>query len=400
MRSLLALALAGIAASADPVVVLTDVGWKGIANPGEDWMTPDFDDSGWAAADSGEGPAQNGDHYSVRNTFGFDSKADWLWAGEDDGCAFRRSFEVPAGFRRAEMIYFVDDVGELYVNGELADNHLSGQFGHRGAGTVLDLLPWLREGANVIALRAKNIMGPRGFAAEIRIDGAPFFVPSVRAGQPLAADVIAAVKEFAKHLDADDEGVREAAETALLSLARRNGLPVVEAVAKEVEKSSAEAKARAAHLREALHERLWQPAGGPDSRWAFAPCSLSQVKTILESDFEQQWSLLRMHVLVRARMDLDPAGMLAILSGLARDGEGIPAERAVRVLVGSGLPAGADVLREVLKSRPDSRAGAFAAAGLARFGSADDIPALENAAVCGHAETERAAKAAARILKK
>lgn len=400
MRPMIALTLAALAAAAEPLTVLTDAGWKASAGPEANWTAEDFDDATWDAATPVVGPARNGDHYSVRNTFGFESKAAWLWNGNQRTCAFRRTFEVPAGFRRAEMMYCVDDVAEIWINGESADKQTCPQFGHRGSAVILDLLPWLREGTNVIAVHGTNLMGPCGFAAEVRIDGKSFVELPSRAGKPLVPEVISAVREFAKLLDSDDESVRSAAEAALLVLARQNGPAVAEAVAKEVEGASAEAKARAGHLREALHEDLWTPKHGPDARWSFAPWTPDQLRTILSADFAKQWSMLRALMAARVRMESDSDAMLAILRRLAEDGPGVPAERAVRIIVGAGIADGTDSLREVLKARPDSREGAFAAAGLARFGNTGDLPALETAASSGNAATARAAKAALRILKK
>ena len=75
------------------------------------------------------------------------------------------SFTVPRGFRRAEMAYTIDDVAEVYVNGQrVAGRQIHRPYwGQHGGASVVDLGPFLVEGRNVVAVEVQNLGGPRGF---------------------------------------------------------------------------------------------------------------------------------------------------------------------------------------------------------------------------------------------
>lgn len=322
----LSLLLSG-AALAGPTVVVSDTTWKATDRPPDNWAAPDCDDSTWGAAKDYGMNEEKWKHYTVDNTFGFASDGNWIWTQADAGGCLRKRFKAPEKFRTAEMVFVADDVAEIRINGEevdFYDTHV-GWWGYRGCAVIVDLLPWLADGDNLVAVRLTDTGGARGFAAEIRIDGDPLVVPLARSVKD--GDV--------------------------------------------------------------------QPADGRDL-FRFHDLDAAQLKEQLSLDEKHQQVSVRL-LLAASRLGAKDAAGLAKVLRLAEDpASDRYAERAVRFIGALGLRSMKDTVLEVLKARPKTRAGAFAAAALARLGADDGEAreALEKAAGCGFAPTERAARRA------
>ncbi|MBI2919454.1 MAG: hypothetical protein HYY18_00050 [Planctomycetes bacterium] len=402
MRTLLALLSCAGLCLAQGTVVLTDTSWKCSASEPAGWADTDFDDTAWTPAVPVQGPDAHGDHYKLPNTLGFASKAQWIWVdatGGSKSCLFRHTLDVPAGWRRAEMLYVADDHAHVWVNGEQADSYetWTGQWGHRGCAVFLDLTPWLREGKNVIAVKGINDGGPHGLGAEIRIDGAPM-VPRLRGGdEALPETARKRLDELVKLVEAPatrDDGTKK-----LIEFSREFGL----AVAPVLDKLAAEAADAnvAARLGQAIDAAVpeMMPVVPGDGRFAYGRMTLAVLNTHLYAD-KEPGCLFRWAVSAQVRAHLDPDGVRATVLKAAEDGTELSAERAVRFIGALDFEYGRETLLEVLKARPKTRAGAFAAAGLSRVGKPEDAAALEKAASCGFGPTERAAKAALRTCGK
>ncbi|MBI2922860.1 MAG: hypothetical protein HYY18_17540 [Planctomycetes bacterium] len=392
--------LAASSICAAQVTVVTDVTWRAGGDDADGWEQPAHPDESWPFAETVEGPARNGAHYTVANSLGIASETSWIWSGDDDVCRFRRRFIAPAGFRRAEMLFVADDIAEVWINGEPAEFYDSqkGSWGHRGCGVLVDLLPWIEEGANVIAVRVRNVGGPRGFAAVLRIDGEAF-VPPVAAGARLTPEVTAEVKRLAPDLDGEEAGARDAATAALQKLARANGLKVVDLLRAELRDASPEALMRIGRVLEGALPDL-SPTQDDDARFAFGPVSFEILNARLALPAENQGLCIRNVFGAQVLAHSDPDALRRALATAAADGNDVESMRAVRILSALELADQAEVLADVLHARPKTPAGAYAAAGLARMGGEAQLAALAAAARCGYGPTERAANASLRILKK
>lgn len=386
------LAVTALAARAETVV--TDEAWKGCDVALQEWEAPEHDDGDWDAADTVDGPESNGRHYTVENLFGIASGARWIWAGGARECWLRRRMTAPLWFRRAEMLFIADDIVEVYVNGALADSYdtNTGGWGMRGTAVVLDLAPWFEPGDNVIAVHVANRSGPRGFAAEIRVNGDPF-VAVAEPAKPLPEDVLDDVRRLAPKLDDDDAEVRDKASGMLERLARLHGEGVATALETALPSPSPEARGRMLRVRAATEVNL-EPTVAGDPRFGFGRLTAGQLEKHLTADGESQRCGIRTAVWMQSLLRTEPAAALALLDRLLRQGDEAAAERAARVVAMLGVERAADAVAASLAARPKTRAGAFAAAALARVGREKDREALEAAARCGHAETERAAKRA------
>ncbi len=174
--------------SADPTFVVTDTTWLASDDVADKdrWIQPKYDDSTWGKAKDYGMNEEKWKHFTVDNTFGFASEANWIWTQANKGGYLRKHFEVPAGFKTAEMIFVADDVAEVWINDDPVDFYDTkvGWWGYRGCAVIVDVMPWVKDGKNVIAVKLTDTGGERGFAAELRIDGAP-----------LAAQLVKSVKE-------------------------------------------------------------------------------------------------------------------------------------------------------------------------------------------------------------
>jgi hypothetical protein len=384
------------------LTILSDGSWKVSPERRAGWEAPDFDDSSWAAAVAVDGPDGHGDHYKVPNVLGFPTKARWIWFARADlnsTAWFRRAFEVPAGVRTAEMIYIADDHAHVCVNGEKADSYTTwdGQWGHRGCAVFLDLTPWIREGRNVVAVECVDDMGAFGFAAEIRIDGDPM-VPRLRGGdETLPEGGEKRLREYAKELE--DGAKRDEATKKIFALSREFGLaaaPALDALAEEAKNGDV-----ASRLGQAIDAAVPQlmPSVWGDGRFAYGRMTLAALEAHLFSE-KEPGCLFRWAVSTQVRAHLEPGGVARVVRRAAEDGTGLSAERAARFIGALDFEFGRETLLEILAARPKSRAGAFAAAGLARIGKPEDRAAIEKACGCGFAPTARACAAALRALAK
>ncbi len=399
MRLLASLLLAA-SAFAETTPVVTDAKWLATGKLEEGWMERNHEDEDWDSATVIEGPAGSGEHYTIANLFAVESGAKWIWSGRGREIWVRRTVQAPQGFRRAEMIYIADDAVELYVNGRAVDlyNTATGGWGMRGCGVVLDLVPWMEDGENVIAAHVINKGGSCGFAADIRVDGEPLVAP-ISEGKELTAEVKAEVRRHAAKLDDDDALVREDATAALERLARENGKRVADEAAAAWTNPSPEVNGRIARVRDSSIVDL-EPTVDGDPRFAFGMLDLEGFGRFFAADDSIQRNGFRSTVWLRVMLEREPAAMTALLRKAAQDGSEASAERAARLIGALGYAKEAGTLVEILRSRAPKRSGAFAAAALARVGGKEHLEVLREAAKCGAPDTERAAKRALQILGK
>jgi alpha-L-rhamnosidase len=108
--------------------------------------------------------------------------ARWIWAASDGNASqsapvgerfFRRQFDLPAdrGFQEARITITADDQFTLYVNGREVGKS-SGETDAWRKPLTVDIKPFLKVGANVIAVAARNTgntPGPAGLAATLRV---------------------------------------------------------------------------------------------------------------------------------------------------------------------------------------------------------------------------------------
>ncbi len=184
MRICLFVFLSAAGLAAGPAVVVSDTTWRASDRvpAGDAWLAAGFDDTAWKAATDYGMNEEKWVHYTVDNTFGFASEANWIWTQADRGGCLRKAFTATAGFRTAEMIFVADDTAEVWINGEPVDAYDTrvGWWGFRGCAVIVDVTPWIVDGDNVIAVRVHDTGGARGFAAEIRLDGEPLVLPLTR----------------------------------------------------------------------------------------------------------------------------------------------------------------------------------------------------------------------------
>lgn len=134
-------------------------------------------------AEGTAGPTQHGVHFREANVLGVPTHAQYIWGDfRAEGC-LERAIDVPPGIRRAEMLFVADDEVEISVNSSRVDFYSTGAatWGERGCAVLVDLLPWLEDGCNLLRARVANRGGCAGFVAEIRIDGESFVTSAVEA---------------------------------------------------------------------------------------------------------------------------------------------------------------------------------------------------------------------------
>jgi hypothetical protein len=400
---LLCLAAADPAERPAKLVLVSNSAWKGSPTGGPGWETDDFDDSKWDPAHAGEGPAVNGNHYTTDNAFAQATKAAWIWGGRNDTCYLRRTFDVPRGFRRAEMLFAADDVAEIHLNGRLIagyDTERIFHWGHKGCAALTDLAPYLREGRNVLAVRMQNRIGPRGFALELRVDEDPFLAPPEKA-KPLPKELEKEFDTFVPKLDADEFTVRQEATQKLLALIEKHGAVLrgkIEALQKH---ENAEVRKRGEELWEALRKKIPNLDDDPDAdiRLVFPRLDLVALGSLLTETGDKQTSTLRALV-PASRLALSSEKALCDLLRKQFDGASdVKAERLVVFVATLELRDLADVLAKLVETRPKTPAGAAAVSALGRLRAKDQTKVLEAATKCGHEPTERAAKLALRAFK-
>ena len=382
------------------VIVVTDNSWKGTSKETKDWQNDKGSEDGWVAAVPGPGPGIESENFSAANMFAFETKARWIWAGPAETCILRRSFEVPKNFRRAEMLFAADDVADIYINGRRVaafDTQLVA-WGGRGCALLVDLVPYLNEGKNLVALGITNRLGPKGFAAEIRIDGDPF-VPRLEAPKPLPKELEKEFNDLAKRLDDDDFEVRNQAEAKLVALIGKHGIvlkPKLEALKKS---DSAEVRNRADVLWAALVKKAPELDTSKDPRMHIPALTVDALEEVLRSDATKQIVAMRHLLPARQLLADNEKGLSEMLTKSLKNATDQQTERLVAFISFLEIESLDKSLVEVLQQKPKTAAAAAAASALGRFGKTTHTKALEEAAQCGYEPAERAAKHALRVLK-
>ncbi len=163
--------------SVQPGLVVSNGRWKASSTVGEGWQQPEYDDSGWAPAQT----TTRTDHDNATWKFGtvigyqrlvqtFEPGAVALWCPEPDrphaACHFRRRFDLPAVPRRAELLAWAADDCEVFVNGQSVALLRAGE-DLRVRELASDL--W-RQGANVLAAAVNNTQPEQGFLCQVKFE--------------------------------------------------------------------------------------------------------------------------------------------------------------------------------------------------------------------------------------
>src|SRR5205809_315791 len=86
--------------------------------------------------------------------------AEWLWDSKNNESSsnqvryFRKTFDIPKSFIRAELVTSADDKGEVFINGQSVATIKDWK-----EAVVVDVTKHLHEGTNVIAARIENAGG-------------------------------------------------------------------------------------------------------------------------------------------------------------------------------------------------------------------------------------------------
>ncbi len=375
------------------------------ANTAREFQAPELDDSSWATAvPSPFSPLQYGAHYGAENILGIESAARWIWAGDDQSaCLLRARFRAPDRIERAELLVALDDVGELWIDGEPLLTWSQSGWGMRGAARVVDLVPWLRPGAEqVLAIEVRNTGGPMGVLAELRINDRPF-VPSLVAGPAdLDEATRARVDALVARLDDDAYPVRRASLAALEHLAANRPRAILAELRRQLEKvEETEPRLLIEELLAAFAPPAVEDPAFVDPRLVFRPLveeSFRKLVGAADRPLAKVAALVAIHALARE----EPALVEEALSAEADAAAADDATRLGRVVTLVGLLELADlrpILRRALERHRDGPTGAWAASALARVGDAADVGGLRAAAAeSAYAPTRRAAAwAAARL---
>jgi hypothetical protein len=372
--------------------VLTDVSWSGSASEAPGWKTAGFDESGWRTVRANETAAGNQARYGTLNMFGQPSPAAWIWANAPgDLCFVRRVFTVKPGFQRAEMLLSADDRAEVFLNGTpvAVSDTLLAPWGVRGGAVLVDLLPWLQDGENVLAAKLVNRQGPKGFVAELRIDGQPFLALPPREGS-LPESVGVELERLAAELDAPALDSREAATAELSRLVERHGFVVgarVAALARKAASPEVRWRARVAW------SKILPRFGPPEQRgdlWGFGRLGLYDLEDLWAAPDDREVVAMRHLVAASVHVVADPDRFARFVG---HELDGATDHQAVRIVAFASfldLREAAPELVALLARRPATDAGALAASALGRLGDDSHASALERAGHCGFAPTERA----------
>jgi hypothetical protein len=304
-------------------------------------------------------------------------------------------------FRRAELIFAADDVAEVYVNGRLAavyDTGLVAGWGARGCALLVDLVPYLQEGKNLIAVKMVNRAGPKGLAAEIRIDGEPF-VPKLEPAKALPREIEKEVKELTARLDDDDFQVREEAQDKLVALIEKHGICFKDTVETLKQSKSTEVRTRAEVLWSALAKKVPELQSSTDPNMQIPPLTVDMLSQMLRLDASKPVVAMRHLLPARKTLADNEKALSDLLTKLLQDAPDSRAERVVAFISFLEIQSMDKSLVELIQKKPKTGAAAAAASALGRLGKSDHRKALEEAAQCGYDPTERAAKYALRMLK-
>lgn len=393
----------------DGLVVATDATWKATPNPPDGWEKVDFDDGKWEAVSVTQGPTGNGAHYALANQFGVPYTAAWVWLGDNPSFGIRRSFDVPAVVKRAELLLIADDEADVSLNGVPVAVYRSTNdgWGHRGGAMLVDLTPHLRPGKkNVLTAKVKDNGSPNGFAAEVRVNSAPM-LPKVLTAKPAVPpkEVLAELDELAKRLDDPVFTTREKATRRLLELTGEHGQGLYDKLNELVAKATPEAGGRIDTALEKLDAEVNGVLAreGTDGRFYYPAMPLREVRRWWELGATENPTAVRYRVQAKVARDADPKVFDVAARDLAADGNDTEAANVVAFIADLELADLSDALVLVLEKRPKTLAAALAASGLGRLGKARltdaQKKALADAAKCGHEPTERAATAALAAIK-
>ncbi len=393
----------------DGLVVATDATWKASTSPPDGWEKADFDDGKWEVVSVTQGPNGNGDHYALSNQFGVPHSAAWVWLGNNPSFAIRRTFDVPAVVKRAELLLIADDEADVSLNGVPVAVYRSSNngWGHRGGAMLVDLTPHLLPGKkNCLTAKVKDLGSPNGFAAEVRVNSAPM-LPKVLTAKPTvpSKEVLAEVDELAKRLDDHVFTTRDKATRRLLELTREHGQGLREKLNELVAKASPEAGRRIDTALDKLdvERKAVLTLEGTDGRFYYPATPLHEVRRWWELGAIENPTAVRYRVQAKVARDADPKAFDTAARDLAADGNDTEAANVVAFIADLELAELSDALVRVLEKRPKTTAAALAASGLGRLGKGRlteaQKQALTDAAKCGHEPTERAATAALAAIK-
>jgi hypothetical protein len=229
MRWICLLFVAGTAFAAEPkpLVIPTDKSWRSSDKMSDGWQTQPFDDSDWSGVRISKG-TDNGEVCTTsQNLFGQQIPADWIWSKAESQGVLRKTFQVPAEVRSAEILFASSDIAVVYLNGMRLSRYSFqvDEWGHRGCAHLHDVTAYIVPGSvNVLAVRLDRHEGQHGFAAELRINGDGFISEHLRKGpskpKPEAVDK---TTSLVKLCDDPSFTAREKSTRELISLLKKEG---------------------------------------------------------------------------------------------------------------------------------------------------------------------------------
>jgi hypothetical protein len=158
--------------------VVSDAEWKCTRTPAVDWTAPNYDASAWRAPVVRFRKEFDDTcwHYAALHKYGrlgnsFSAPVMAITASDDPALPneptgtsyFRRTFVAPERWSRAVLRAYLDDEGEIYLNGRLV-----AQFTPTDLVTDIDVTEALRAGPNTLAIRLLNAEYDECVALELR----------------------------------------------------------------------------------------------------------------------------------------------------------------------------------------------------------------------------------------
>lgn len=382
--------------AAPPQILASGAGWRASDVPGLGWAGDQFDDSRWSTVETpcSDNPDCFGDpRCSPANCLGIATAAQWIWSPtRQPRCYVRTHVLVQGDLERAELLVLADDNVRVYVNGLFVqewDTLTSGYWGTRGCAAVVDLLPFLRAGDNVLAFDLTDRMLRRGLAAEVRLNSPPLFAvraPQEEAAAPLsAAEVQPRLAALADRLGAPTWGEREDATAELLALVRRlpdRGRAFLEELRGSTDPETAW---RAQAVLDAVSPPK-APAGTGDAL-SLPDLGLDGLVALLTSDLQRPRNLYRHCHAAAAVIEEDGARAGTELAALLRPGWSSAIQARV-VQMADLLEARAllPAVREYVRTAADDLTLVWAVSALAKMGTTEDVELLDRIAA-GHPES-------------
>ncbi len=365
-------------------IIVTDNTWKASTRGAPGWNTDDFNDTQWVAAEapcSGT-PETSGIYHNVINSLGFPTKALWTWSpGTPPTCFLRKHLTIPEGLARAEMAMMVDDNVKAYVNGVFVHEWDTRHFwGYRGCAAVVNLLPFLRPGKNIMAFALEDRGGAQGLAAEIRLNGRPFRTDWITPPPlPPQDDIIRKTQELIQILGADDWTEREKATKALIQLAQAYGLSLKPLLESSLKNEDPEIRLR---LQLVLKIVFGPPEVADDEAIRqFAVFSLSDLETLMQTPGEKDCNAYRLyysagHLLSQNRTETVNLLARILQSPRTKDTIGRVLQMVDLLEVPELLPE----IDKIMESLTEGLELVRAVSALARSGGPDELQALEKIA--------------------